>query len=154
MEEVFKPHVTVATVVANEGRYLVVEEWVRGEKVINQPAGHLDPNESLVDAARREALEETAYEVAIDDLIGIYQWESSSGKQFLRFAFAGHIVGHEADRELDEGVIGALWLTREELRQRMHQIRSPMVLRNIDDYEAGVSLGLAAITNLNLGNGS
>ena len=154
MEEVFKPHVTVATIVANEGRYLVVEEWVRGEKVINQPAGHLDPDESLVDAARRETLEETAYDVTIDDLIGIYQWKSASGKQFLRFAFAGHITGHHADRELDEGVIGALWLTREELRQRMHQIRSPMVLRNIDDFEAGVSLGLDAVTNLNLGTSS
>ena len=135
---VWKPHVTVATVVPSDGRYLFVVERVRGETVINQPAGHLDPGETLIDAARRETREETAYDVEIKALLGLYQWKSAGlGRSFLRVAFVGEVVDHDPAAPLDKGILEATWLTRGELEARHDEHRSPMVLRNVLDYEAG-----------------
>ena len=139
----WQPDVTVACVVVRDGRLLVVEEHVRGKLVINQPAGHLEPDESLLDAARRETLEETGWHVGLTAFIGAYQWtapaadDGSAGQQYLRMAFAAEPLRHEADRVLDEGIVRALWLTPAELSAASARHRSPLVWRVVQDYLAG-----------------
>ena len=142
---VWCPDVTVATIVPRDGRFLIVEESVRGERVLNQPAGHLEPNESLVEAARRETLEETGWSVAIEHFIGVYQWTSPSGEHFLRFAFAGRALGHDPALPLDAGIVRAIWLDRGEIAASAARPRSPLVLRCVDDFLAGTRLPLSTI---------
>ena len=133
-----RPAVTVATVVERDGRFLVVEEETRSGLKLNQPAGHLEPGETLPAAAARETLEETGWHVEPMALIGIYRWESSdSGATFVRFSFAGHAREHDAARPLDRGIVRALWLPYDEIAARRAKHRSPLVLRCLDDYRAG-----------------
>jgi 8-oxo-dGTP pyrophosphatase MutT (NUDIX family) len=147
IEVVWRPDVTVATIIPRDGRFLVVEERIRGELVVNQPAGHLEPNESLADAARRETLEETGWTVELTDLIGVYQWtRPEDGWQVLRVTFAGLAVGHDPARVLDAGIERALWLSRAEISAA--RARSPLVLRNIDDWLGGRRFQLEAIQML------
>lgn len=128
------PHVTVACVVEDEaGRLLMVEESINGSTVLNQPAGHLEPDESLPDAARRECLEETGWDVELTGLVGIYQWCASDGTPFLRFTFAGKPKAHHPDLPLDAPVIQARWISRPELNDAPN-LRSPLVLRCIQDH--------------------
>jgi 8-oxo-dGTP pyrophosphatase MutT (NUDIX family) len=143
--DVWRPHVTVATVVPRDGRFLLVEENVRGRTVLNQPAGHLDPDESLHAAAIRETLEETGWHVALTGLLGVQQWRSPSGRHFVRFAFAAEALSHEPERPLDDGILRALWLSRDEIEAAGPRLRSPMVLTNIDDWLSGRRLPLDAI---------
>ena len=144
----WQPDVTVATVVVREGRLLMVEEQVQGERVLNQPAGHLEPDESLQEAALRETLEETGWEVALTAFIGAYQWTSPrDGKHFLRLAFAADPVRHHADRPLDEGILRALWLSPAELAAASARHRSPLVWRVAEDFLAGRRLPLLALTH-------
>lgn len=145
-DTVWRPRVTVATVVAAEGRFLLVEENIRGELVLNQPAGHLERNESLLDAARRETLEETGWTVELTDFIGAYQWNTPDGSaEYLRFAFAAQPVLHDPQRPLDEGIVRALWLTRAEVAAQSERHRNPMVLGNIDDWLRGKRHPLAIV---------
>lgn len=132
-----QPAITVATLVADRGRLLCVEEMAAGTLVINQPAGHLDPGESLVDAAVRETLEETAWTVRPTHLVGVYQWVAEDGQPFLRFAFAATPVSHDPQRPLDRGIERALWLTPTGLRQAHARHRSPLVARTVEDFLAG-----------------
>jgi 8-oxo-dGTP pyrophosphatase MutT (NUDIX family) len=133
-----KVSVTVAAVIQNEGRYLLVEEQTEDGIRINQPAGHLEPDESIVEAAVRETLEETAYEFSPDGLVGVYRWQHpSNGVTYVRFAFRGQLGLHHADRVLDTGILRTLWLTPEQLRSRAASHRSPLVLRCIEDHLAG-----------------
>jgi ADP-ribose pyrophosphatase YjhB (NUDIX family) len=149
IDAVWRPRVTVATVVAHDNRFLLVEEDIRGERVINQPAGHLEQNESLLDAACRETLEETGWIVELTGLIGVYQWNTPDGSaEYLRFAFAASPLRHDAQRSLDEGIIRTLWLTREEIAATSARHRSPMVLGNVDDWLAGKRFPLDAIRSL------
>jgi 8-oxo-dGTP pyrophosphatase MutT (NUDIX family) len=141
----FAPRVTVAAVVERDGRFLLVEEIVDGARVWNQPAGHLDPGESLVTAAIRETREETGYRFEPDALVGIYLWTGANGTTFLRHAFAGRVVG-EPSGELDVEIVGVHWRTRDELGAPGAPIRSPMVLRCIDDYLAGRRYPLDVLT--------
>ncbi len=134
---IWKPNVVVAAVVERAGRFLVVEEEAEGSIVINQPAGHLEPDESLLAAVQREVLEETAWHFDALALIGIYLFPSPAGVTFLRVCFTGHCRDFEQDRPLDTGVIQTHWLTRAELAAREQQLRSPLVLRCIDDYQQG-----------------
>ncbi|HSN17486.1 MAG TPA: NUDIX hydrolase [Gammaproteobacteria bacterium] len=135
---VWKPHVTVAAVVERDGRYLVVEEDVRGRRVLNNPAGHLEPGESLVEAVRRETLEETGWEFEPDAVTGIYLWKNAEADAtFLRVAFHGRCVRHHPERRLDQGIVAAHWLAREDLAGGRHVLRTPLVLRCIDDLLAG-----------------
>ncbi len=132
------PHVTVATVIESLGRFLMVLERPNGSEVYNQPAGHLEPKESLVDAAVRETLEETAWEVRITGLLGIGLYTApANGVTYLRHTFVGETLQHHPERSLDDGIIAAEWLSYEQLQERRSQLRSPMVLQAVEDYRSG-----------------
>ena len=138
MDTIWKPHVVTAVICVRDGRYLCVEEEIDGARVFNQPAGHLDPGETLVEAAIRETLEETAWQVSIEALTGVYLMETEvPGKTFLRFCFAATALEHDPSRKLDKEIIAAHWLTRDELLACRDRHRSPMVLQAIDDFERG-----------------
>ncbi|HXF66821.1 MAG TPA: NUDIX hydrolase [Burkholderiales bacterium] len=146
MSPIWKPSVTVAAVVEREGRFLLVEERTERGRLYNQPAGHLEPGESLLQAVRRETLEETAYEFEPTGLLGVYQYHSGADDvTYIRFAFTGEIAGHEPGRALDHGVIRALWLTPEEARRESARHRSPLVMRCIEDYRAGQRFPLSVL---------
>ncbi|AOX64074.1 NUDIX hydrolase [Stenotrophomonas sp. HMSC10F06] len=131
------PHVTVATVVVRDGRLLLVEEAIDGRQVLNQPAGHLEPDESLAAAACRETLEETGWTVRLSAFIGTYQWTAPDGTPFLRFAYAAEPVSHDPARPLDTGILRAVWLTPAELKAEPGRLRSPLVWQVVADYLAG-----------------
>jgi 8-oxo-dGTP pyrophosphatase MutT (NUDIX family) len=131
------PHVTVATVVVRDGHLLLVEERIDGRDVLNQPAGHLEPGESLADAAVRETLEETGWAVRLSAFIGVYQWTAPDGTPFLRFAYAAEALSHDPARRLDTGILRALWLTPAELKADPTRLRSPLVWQVVADYLAG-----------------
>ncbi|NLW96096.1 MAG: NUDIX hydrolase [Xanthomonadaceae bacterium] len=134
----WQPDVTVATVVVDAGRLLCVEERVQGRLVLNQPAGHLEPDESLLEAALRETREETGWDVRLTAFVGAYQWKvPETGAHYLRFAFAAEPVAHEPARALDEGIERALWMTPAELRAASDRHRSPLVWRVVADFLAG-----------------
>lgn len=141
----FRPDVTVATVIPRDGRVLLVEERVRGALVLNQPAGHLEPEESLLDAARRETLEETGWDVRLTHLVGIYRWTAPDGTAFLRVAFGAEPLTHDTRRPLDAGIERALWMSPAELRAAQARLRSPLVLAVVEDWLAGARLPLSAV---------
>jgi 8-oxo-dGTP pyrophosphatase MutT (NUDIX family) len=146
---VWKPHVTVAAVAEKDGRFLVVEEEVHGRRVLNNPAGHLEPGESFIGAVRRETLEETGWEFEPDAVTGIYLWKNPEvDATFLRVAFHGHCGGYDPKRSLDKGIVAPHWLSRAELADGSRQLRSPMVLRCIDDYLAGRRYPLDILTHV------
>lgn len=132
------PHVTVAALIERDGKYLMVDEWADGRRVYNQPAGHLEDGESLITAVIRETLEETGRMFTPQAVVGIYLWRSPiNGETFLRVNFCGDVGERDPDRKLDEGIIDAPWLSREELAANPERVRSPLVFRCIDDYRAG-----------------
>ena len=146
---IWRPDVTVACIVPRDGRFLLVEELVRGELVLNQPAGHLEPAESLCAAAVRETLEETGWTVRLDALVGVYQWtHSGNNGHFLRFTFAAQPLQHDPARTLDAGIVRTLWMSREEIAGQSARLRSPMVLRGVDDYLAGKRQPLDSLVSL------
>ena len=137
---VWKPSVTVAAVIERDGKFLLVEEMIDGRKVINQPAGHLDPGESLAAACSREVLEETAHRFEPTALVGFYLTRGAQDGQdvtYLRFAFSGTLGPREADRALDHGIVRTLWLTPAEIEASRERHRSPLVWRCIQDHLAG-----------------
>jgi len=131
------PHVTVATVVVRDGRLLLVEEAIDGRAVLNQPAGHLEPGESLAAAAVRETLEESGWTVRLTAFIGTYQWTAPDGTPFLRFAYAAEPISHDPARPLDTGILRALWLDPAELQAEPPRLRSPLVWEVVADFLAG-----------------
>jgi 8-oxo-dGTP pyrophosphatase MutT (NUDIX family) len=144
---IWKPSATVAAVVERDGRFLLVEESIDGRPVLNQPAGHLDPNESLVAACRREVLEETAHRFEPTALIGIYRWRyAPEDVTFLRFCFRGRIEGIE-NRPLDSEIVALHWLSRDQLAARRADHRSPLVQRCVDDFIAGRQFPLAVFSS-------
>lgn len=145
----WQPDVTVATVVVRDGRVLCVEEHAHGRLVLNQPAGHLEPDESLLDAALRETREETGWDVRLTAFIGAYQWHApETQRHYLRFAFAAEPVSHDASRGLDEGIVRALWLTPGELMEAHDRHRSPLVWQAVSDYLAGSRHPLAMLQHI------
>jgi 8-oxo-dGTP pyrophosphatase MutT (NUDIX family) len=143
MHSRWKPSVTVAAIIERDGRFLLVEEETTEGLRLNNPAGHLDPGESLADGAAREALEETAWQFRPTALLGVYLSRfvrASSGEDitYLRFAFCGELGEHDALRTLDSGIVRTLWLTPGEIRDSVERHRSPLVLRCLEDYLAGV----------------
>ena len=148
----FRPDVTVAAIVHRDGRFLMVEERAARRIVLNQPAGHLERGETLVEAVVRETLEETAYTLRPEAVTGVYLWRNEGmDRTFLRVAFTGEVEGPDADRRLDRCVIRATWLTREQLTARPRALRSPLVLRCIDDYLAGSRHSLSLLASLGVG---
>jgi len=146
--EIWKPNVTVAAVVERDGRFLLVEEDTDDGRRFNQPAGHLECRESLVDAVAREALEETGYRFVPRYLVGIYSWRNEvRDVTYLRFAFGGELAGHEPDRPLDDGIVAARWLTADEVRAGADRHRSPLVVRCVDDWLAGRRYPLDLLTH-------
>jgi 8-oxo-dGTP pyrophosphatase MutT (NUDIX family) len=141
MTDVWKPSVTVAAIIERDGRFLLIEEETSDGIRFNQPAGHLDPNESLEQAVVRETLEETTYDFSPTALVGMYMsryLSSRTGREvtYLRFAFTG-VLGAANNRPLDHGILRTVWMTREEMVECEYKHRSPLVLRCVDDYLAG-----------------
>lgn len=145
------PEVTVAAIVEHHGSFLMVEELIAGRLVLNQPAGHLEDRESLVEAVVRETREETAWRFHAEALVGIYLWRSpDNDRAFLRFAFCGTVDQHDANQPLDEGIQRALWLSRGQLLEQQSRLRSPLVLRCLDDYRLGRRNPLDMVAALDL----
>lgn len=146
---VWKPHVTVSAVVEDRGRFLLVEEDIRGTLKLNNPAGHLEDAESLTDAVIREVQEETARDFEPECITGLYLWRHpASEKTFLRVNFFGHARGFNPAQTLDDGILRTLWLSRDEIASEADRLRSPMVLRCIDDYLAGRRYPLDVLTHM------
>jgi 8-oxo-dGTP pyrophosphatase MutT (NUDIX family) len=146
---VWKPDVTVAAVVERDGKFLFVEERAGGRVVLNQPAGHLENGETLLEAVARETLEETGWSFVPQQLVGVYVWQPEHlSRTFLRVAFTGRLDGHDPSRPLDHGILRARWLDREQLLAAQPKHRSPLVLRCVDDYLAGGRYPLELLTHL------
>ena len=144
----WKPNVTVAAVAEHDGKFLLVEEQTADGTRYNQPAGHLEAGESLLDAVVRETLEESAWHFAPTALLGVYQYrQHESGITYLRFAFTGNVSDHEPDRVLDTGILRALWMPVAGIRASRAQHRSPLLMRCIDDYLAGQRYPLHLLYN-------
>ena len=138
MTEIWRPSVTVAAVIERDGRFLFVEEKIEGRLVLNQPAGHLDPGETLIAACAREVMEETAHRFEPTALVGIYRWYfAPKDVTFLRFCFSGSVLGTEKNRPLDKEIVRLQWLSPEALRERASEHRSPLVQKCVDDFLAG-----------------
>ena len=134
----WKPNVTVAAIAERDGRFLVVEENADDRIVFNQPAGHLERNETLIEAVKREVMEETAWEFEPKSIVGIYMYPNPHNDIiYLRVCFYGDCKQHFPERMLDDEIIDAVWLSREELEESCDKLRSPMVLNCIDDHLAG-----------------
>jgi len=144
----WKPHVTVAAVIEKNGQFLMVEELIDGQIVINQPAGHLEPGESLTQASIRETLEETAWQFQPEYLLGIYRWQHADQSTFLRFAFTGTNTIHDTSRQLDPAILQALWMDVDTIKSKKTCLRSPMVLLCIQDYLQGKRYPLDLLTSL------
>lgn len=150
MDQRWRPSVTVAAIIERDGRFLLVEEETADGLKLNNPAGHLDPGESPAQGCAREALEETAHVFTPTALLGIYLSRyqhpaSGADVTYLRFAFCGELGEHDAARALDHGIVRTLWLTAEEVRASAARHRSPLVLRCMEDYLAGVRYPLSAV---------
>src|SRR5262245_48277912 len=144
-----RPDLTVAAIVEREGRFLLVEERVGNRMVFNQPAGHVERGEQFVYAVVRETLEETAWTFEPESLVGIYLWEPpEKQRSFLRATFCGQVTSHDPLRRLDRGIERAVWMTREQVVARTARLRSPMVLRCIDDYLKGARYPLDVVKQL------
>jgi len=147
----WNPEVTVAAVVQREGRFLLVEERISGRLVINQPAGHLEDGETLEAAVIRETREETAWRFTPRALVGTYLWRNpDNGRSFLRFAFCGEADDHRPRQSLDQGIVRALWLSEAELRAQQLRLRSPLVMRCIEDFLGGARHPLESVACLDL----
>ncbi|KEA63875.1 Nudix-like NDP and NTP phosphohydrolase YmfB [Marinobacterium lacunae] len=130
----------------DNGRFLLVEETSGSNLVLNQPAGHLEEDEHFIDAARRETLEETGWHVEPEHLLGLYVYKApANGVTYHRACFIARACFHDAARELDDGIIRAVWMTRDEVAENMHRLRSELVLKCIDDYLAGTRYPLSLI---------
>lgn len=144
-----RPHITVAAVVERDGRFLMVEERIDGQRVYNQPAGHLENNESLVQAVIRETLEETAWEVRPDHLVGLYRWTRPHDQlTYLRACFSCSCLSHYPERALDEGIERAVWLSPQEISALGPQLRSPMVLKCLANYLSGQRFPLTLLQDI------
>jgi ADP-ribose pyrophosphatase YjhB (NUDIX family) len=144
----WKPNVTVAAIIEDEGRFLLVEEDADNYIVFNQPAGHLEKNETLISAIKREVMEETARVFEPETLVGVYLYPNPHlDIIYLRFCFAGKCIKYHTARPLDEGIIRAVWLSKEEIEANQDKMRSPMVLNCINDYLSGKRYPLELINH-------
>lgn len=143
------PHATVAAIVEDNGKFLLVEEITDRGNRFNQPAGHLEDNETLIEAVMRETLEETAYTFKPTFLLGIYHWKHEhNDTTYLRFAYIGNVSNHQPNLALDEGIIRAVWMSIDEMRSKVALMRSPQVLTCVEEYLNGKKFPLSVITHL------
>ena len=148
-ETIWKPHVTVASVIEHDGSYLLVEETINGRQVLNQPAGHLEPGETLIDAVIRETLEETGWDFLPEYLINVYRLNlQEKGRTYLRFNFTGQAVKFNPDQELDTGIDRALWLSYDDIANAGSRHRSPLVMQSILDFTAGIRHPLSLLQDI------
>lgn len=146
---IWKPHVTVAAVIEDRGRFLMVEEHIDDRRVYNQPAGHLEPGESLAEAVVRETLEETAWHFQPVAVVGLYRWQHPErARTYLRVAFSGQGLYQESGRQLDADIERSLWLSPAEIRNHSARLRSPLVLKSLDDYLAGAAYPLSLLADV------
>lgn len=141
----FQPHVTVASIICRDNRFLLVKEMQQGLPVYNQPAGHVEANESILDACIRETLEETGYQCTPEYLVGIYHLAIDKGPTYFRFCFYCNCDEYPATSTLDPDIIEAQWLSYDEIIANQHMLRSPLVLRCIEDFRAGQQFALSSI---------
>jgi 8-oxo-dGTP pyrophosphatase MutT (NUDIX family) len=147
----WNPEVTVAAIVELDRRFLVVEERIGSRLVLNQPAGHLEDRETLLEAVIRETREETAWSFHPEALVGTYLWRSPvDGRSFLRFAFCGAVTDHRPQQALDKGIVRALWMSHEQLLAQSSRLRSPLVLSCLQDYLLGKRQALDSVACLGL----
>lgn len=140
---------TVAAVVEHDGKYLLVEERASGQRVFGQPGGHIESGETPEQAVERETLEETGCTVSCDDLIGVYLWiHPQTRQQFLRIVYAARFVDCDESRSLDDGILSRRWMTLKDLQDRKSVLRSPAVLRCVEDYIAGLRQSDALLTGM------
>jgi 8-oxo-dGTP pyrophosphatase MutT (NUDIX family) len=146
---VWKPDVTVAAVAERDGKFLLVEERAGGRLVLNQPAGHLEDGESFLDAVVRETFEESGWRFRPESIVGIYLWRpDASGRSFLRVAFSGTLDGCESPRPPDRAILRVRWLSHAQLADPVLRLRSPLVLRCVEDYVAGTRYPCSLINHL------
>jgi len=147
----WNPEVTVAAIVERDGRFLMVEEKIAGRLVLNQPAGHLEDRETLIEAVVRETREETAWRLTPEAVVGTYLWRNpENDRSFLRFTFCGRVDDHQAAQPLDTGIVRAVWLSHEQLLAQPGRLRSPLVLRCLEDYLRGQRQPLTSVATLGL----
>jgi 8-oxo-dGTP pyrophosphatase MutT (NUDIX family) len=145
------PDITVAAIAQTAGRFLFVEERINNRLVFNQPAGHVEQGESLLAAVVREVREETAWRFEPQGLLGVYLWRRPSARRAtLRFAFTGQVTDHDARQRLDRGIVRTHWLSEEELKGHAERLRSPLVLRCVQDFLAGGIASLESVAQLDL----
>lgn len=145
----WNPHVTVAALIERDGRFLLVDELVNGRQVYNQPAGHLEEGESLIEAVIRETREETCCHFMPQSLVGIYLWKNlENGETFLRISFTGTVSEPDPTLRLDSGITGTIWMDRDSLLAMQERLRSPLVISNIDDYLLGQRYPLEMLSSI------
>ena len=144
------PHITVASVIEKDGKYLMVKEVANELIVFNQPAGHWEVDETLTNAAIRETLEETAWEFTPEALVGIYRWKHPHKDDvYLRVTFCGSVDKFHPDQSLDDGILEAVWMSRQQLADLPEiERRSAMVLQSIEDYERGQRYDLTLLSEV------
>lgn len=142
------PRVTVAAIAVHAECYLMVRETIDGKQVLNQPAGHLENGEDLVSAVVREVREETGTQFTPASLVGIYRWQMDADTTFVRFLFSGSVDQPHALAPKDPIIDDALWLSEHDIRTRSSQLRSPQVLRGLEDYIQGQRFPLACLKNI------
>jgi ADP-ribose pyrophosphatase YjhB (NUDIX family) len=140
---------TVAAVIERDNKYLLIEEHAMGRRVITQPGGHIEANESPEQAVVRETLEESGTTVECGDMIGIYLWiHPQTRQQFLRLVYAADFVSCDESADLDDGILGRRWMTLDDIRARRSSLRTPAVLKCIEDYIAGQRASDALLTGM------
>lgn len=149
---VWSPRVVVAAVIEKEGKFLVVEENIDGKKVISQPAGHLEPNESIIDAVKRETLEETGWKFEPTDLIGVMHLLNPNTKRiFIRFTFTGNLLEKVPGYQLDSDIIATQWMTYDEIKSHYKTPwRGPLVMQSLDEYRAGKRYPMDLVNTLHV----
>ena len=143
----FNPEITVANIIIKDSKYLIVEEETEYGIQLNQPAGHLEENETLISAVIRETHEETKYIVEPLSLINIYQWVSQKGIPIIRFTFESEILNYDERAKLDKGIIKSLWMSENELKENKKLLRSPLILKSIEDFQANKKYPLSILKN-------
>jgi 8-oxo-dGTP pyrophosphatase MutT (NUDIX family) len=140
---------TVSAVIENDGRYLLIEEYSMGEVVLNQPGGHIEAGESPEEAVIREVREETGCDVSCGELVGVYLWiHPQTRQQFLRLVFVAEYLGCDESRQLDHNIVRTRWMPQREIEGRRHELRTPVVLRCIHDFEQGLRQSDAMLTGM------